>query len=93
VTSDSPAYRPALTAAALRTLNAIPPRVVEPLVAFIFGSLSDAPRLRGKPLERELVGRWSARRGEYRIIYRLDEDTKTMYVLSVAHRGDAYRSR
>jgi len=61
------------------------------LVAFIFGSLASDPRRRGKPLQRELEGRWAARRGDYRIVYRLDEDTKTMYVLKIGHRAHVYR--
>lgn len=84
-------YQPVLTAAALRSLHSIPPRVVEPLVAFIFGSLAGNPRRRGKPLQREMRGRWAARRGDYRIVYRIDEDTQTMYVLKIAHRSDVYR--
>ncbi len=76
-----------LTAAALRSLRSVPARVAEPLVAFIFGALVDDPRRRGKPLQRELEGRWVARRGDYR----LDEDTKTMYVLKIGHRAHVYR--
>ncbi|WP_408066006.1 type II toxin-antitoxin system RelE family toxin [[Mycobacterium] vasticus] len=64
------------------------PRVAEPLVAFIFGSLSEAPRRRGKLLQRELAGHWAARRGDFRIIYRLDDGTRTMYVIKIAHRSD-----
>jgi len=89
--SEPTEYRMVLTAAALRNLQTAPPRVADPLVAFIFGSLAAAPRRRGKPLQRELVGRWSARRGDYRIIYSLDDDTKTMYVLKIAHRSVVYR--
>lgn len=87
------AYRTVLTAGALHSLRSVPPRVAEPLVAFIFGSLSDDPRRRGKPLQRELEGRWAARRGDYRVLYRLDEDTKTMHVLKIGHRSDVYRTR
>lgn len=84
-------YRTVLTAAALRSLSSVPARVAEPLVAFIFGSLASGPCTRGKPLKRELEGRWSARRGDYRIVYRLEEETKTMYVLKIAHRADVNR--
>ncbi len=84
-------YQTVLTAAALRSLSSLPPRVAEPVVAFIFGSLASDPRKRGKPLKRELEGRWSARRGDYHVVYRLDEETKTMYVLKIAHRADVYR--
>lgn len=84
-------YHAVLTAAALRSLHGVPPRIAEPLVAFIFGSLASDPRRRGKPLQRELDGRWAARRGDYRIVYRLDDDTKTMYVLRIGHRASIYR--
>ena len=84
-------HQAVLTAAALRSLHSVPTRVAEPLVAFIFGSLASDPRRRGKPLQRELEGRWAARRGDYRIVYRLDEDTKTMYVLKIGHRAHVYR--
>jgi len=40
-----------------------------------------------------LAGHWGARRGDFRIIYRLDDDTKTMYVLKIAQRSDVYRPR
>ena len=82
-----------LTAAGLRSLQAVPPRVAEPLVAFIFGSLAEEPKRRGKPLRGELAERWAARRGDFRIVYRLDDDTKTMHVLKVARRAEVYRSR
>jgi mRNA interferase RelE/StbE len=74
---------------ALRDLDRMTPRVAEPLVAFIFGSLAENPMRRGKPLRRELEGRWSARRGDYRIVYRLDK--KRALVLAIGHRSDVYR--
>jgi mRNA interferase RelE/StbE len=61
-------------------------------VAFIFGGLADEPRRRGKPLQRELEGAWSARRGDFRVVYRLDDETKTMYVLKIGTRAEIYRS-
>jgi len=69
----------------------VPPRVAKPMVAFIFGGLASGPRTRGKPLKREMEGCWSARRGDYHVVYRLDEETKTMYVLKIGHRADAHR--
>jgi mRNA-degrading endonuclease RelE of RelBE toxin-antitoxin system len=86
-------HRTVLTGSALRSLQVIPPRVAEPLVAFIFGSLAADPRRRGKPLQRELEGHWAARRGDFRVVYRLDDEAKTMYVLKIARRSDAYRPR
>ena len=51
------------------------------------------PRRLGKPLRFELDGCYSARRGPYRIIYRIEEESRTVAVLAVAHRSDAYRPR
>lgn len=78
---------------ALRALAKLPPRVVEPLVAFIFGSLAEAPKTRGKPLRGELEGYWGARRGDYRIIYRIDDDVLVVYVVDVGQRAHVYRPR
>lgn len=90
---QSDSYHPVLTAAAVRSLQAVPPRVAEPLVAFIFGGLAANPRRRGKPLGGELAGHWSARRGEFRIVYRLDEQSRALYVLKIGHRVRVYRPR
>jgi mRNA interferase RelE/StbE len=84
-------YEPILTGPALRDLGSLPPKVVDPLLAFVYGGLAANPRRRGKPLGGELTGRWSARRGSYRVIYRLDDDSRSMYVLRVGHRGGVYR--
>jgi mRNA-degrading endonuclease RelE of RelBE toxin-antitoxin system len=39
-----------------------------------------------------LDDRFSARRGTYRIIYRVDEDNRVMTVVDVDHRRDVYRT-
>jgi mRNA-degrading endonuclease RelE of RelBE toxin-antitoxin system len=44
-------------------------------------------------LQRELAGTWSARRGNYRIIYEIDNDENTILVLRIDHRADVYRPR
>ena len=86
-------YQTRLTGRAQRALAKLPPRVTEPLLAFIFGSLSEAPKTRGKPLRDELAGYWSARRGDYRIIYTIEDDQLVIYVVDVAHRAHVYRPR
>lgn len=91
MTDSETSYEARLTASALRTLSAVPPRVAESLVAFIFGGLAAEPKRRGKPLQHELAGRWGARRGDYRIVYRLNDDARVMYVLKVGHRSDIFR--
>ncbi len=80
------------TARALLDLEAVPPRVTSAVAEFAFGDLAAHPRRVGKPLQRELLGLWAARRGSYRFIYRVDDDASTVVVQRVAHRGHAYRS-
>ncbi len=45
----------------------------------------------GKPLRFDLEGIWSARRGTYRVLYRINDDKREAIVLHVEHRRDAYR--
>jgi mRNA interferase RelE/StbE len=56
-------------------------------------TIASNPRRLGKPLRFELEGCWSARRGPYRVIYRIDDDAHTVSVVGVAHRADIYRPR
>jgi len=51
------------------------------------GGIASKPRRVGKPLRFELDGCWSARRGPYRVIYRIDDATRTVSVLAVGHRA------
>lgn len=46
----------------------------------------------GKPLEEPFDGYYSARRGTYRIIYRIDEAKHVVEIHSIRHRRDAYRT-
>lgn len=59
---------------------------------FISGPLLERPRAVGAPLRAPFEGLWRARRGEYRVRYRIDEDHRTIVVLDVDHRRDAYRT-
>ena len=49
------------------------------------------PSRAGKPLRGDLAGIHSARRGTYRVLYRINEETREGIVLRVEHRSDAYR--
>jgi len=46
----------------------------------------------GKPLDEPFDGYYSARRGTYRIIYRIDEAKHVVEIHSIRHRRDAYRT-
>jgi len=60
---------------------------------FCDGPLHDEPHRVGRPLGRELVGYFSARRGPYRVIYRLDDEARIVDVVRIEHRADVYRRR
>ena len=55
------------------------------VIEFAFGDLAREPRRAGKPLRRELAGFYSARRGPYRVLYRIDRDI--VRVLRVFFKG------
>jgi len=71
----------------------LPERVAAAVIEFVTGSLTAAPRRVGKPLRRELAGLYSARRGTFRLLYRIDDAEHLVTVIHVEHRADAYRRR
>jgi mRNA-degrading endonuclease RelE of RelBE toxin-antitoxin system len=71
----------------------LPEHVATSVVEFAYGPLSENPRRVGKPLKAELAGSWSARRGEWRIIYEIDDTRHVVTITQVAHRGIVYRGR
>ncbi|MCY7374244.1 MAG: type II toxin-antitoxin system RelE/ParE family toxin [Spirochaetaceae bacterium] len=58
---------------------------------FIVGPLPENPQRVGKRLEPPFADRHSARRGTYRVIYRIDESEHTVTVVATP-RSDAYRT-
>jgi len=67
--------------------------VRDAVLAAIFDSIAVNPRRAGKPLRGELEPLFSARRGDFRVIYEIPEDERVVLVHRAAHRGDVYRSR
>lgn len=84
-------YEVRVSSPARRDLNKLPESVAAAVIDFMFGPLAENRQRVGKPLTNELAGRYSARRGQYRIIYRIDDDLVVVEVIRVAHRRDAYR--
>ena len=82
----------AITPTARRQLTEqLPEAVAAAAYEFIVGPLLDNPYRIGKQLRPPLDDRHSARRGTYRVIYRIDDHRRTVTVVDVAHRRDAYR--
>lgn len=87
------AYELKVAPAAERTLARLPEFAAAAIVEFITGPLLDNPHRVGKPLMLELAGYRSARRGAYRVVYRIDENDHSVIVVRIDHRADVYRSR
>ena len=58
---------------------------------FIVGPLQNNPYRVGQRLRPPLDDRQSARRGTYRVIYRIDDIHHSVTVVGVPHRSGAYR--
>lgn len=82
-----------LAPSAERTLQRLPESVAAAIAQFATGPSLENPLRVGKPLTRELAGYHVARRGDYRVIYRIDESAATVRVVRIDHRADIYRIR
>jgi mRNA-degrading endonuclease RelE of RelBE toxin-antitoxin system len=84
-------YELRLSRAARRALaETLPGSVAAAVREFVSGPLLDYPHRVGKPLRFALEGYYSARRGQYRVIYRVDEREVIVDAIKISHRGDAY---
>jgi mRNA-degrading endonuclease RelE of RelBE toxin-antitoxin system len=68
----------------------LPETVAAAVLEFCDAALAVHPQRVGKPLFGPLAGCHGARRGTYRIVYRIDENTRTVHVLDIDHRADVY---
>lgn len=69
----------------------LPETVAAAVLEFCEAALAVNPHRVGKPLFGPLAGCHGARRGTYRIVYRIEEDTHTVHVLDIEHRAEIYR--
>lgn len=74
---------------ALKELEAIPPRDRRRLVTRIEGLAAD-PRPHGC---EKLSGleQYRVRQGDYRVIYSVDDEARTVVIVKIGHRRDVYR--
>ena len=85
-------YEVRFTPGAKRALSRdLPEKVATAAFEFILGALAQNPHRVGKQLRDPLFPLYSARRGEYRIIYPTDDTRIVIEVVSITHRRDAYR--
>ncbi len=85
------AYHVQVTSAGRRDLHRLPTGVAAAIVEFITGPLADDPWRLSKPLRGELADYRTARRGDYRVILRIDEPAWVVLIAHIAHRAHIYR--
>jgi mRNA interferase RelE/StbE len=86
-------FRVVVTRTAARQLaERLPESAATACVEFLYGPLAKDPHRVGAPLRTPFIGQWRARRGEYRVRYRIDDANRIVYVLDIDHRRDAYRA-
>lgn len=91
--TDPERYDLALSPGARRALTEqLPPSAAFACWEFIDGPLRASPTVVGAALRAPFEGLWRARRGEYRVRYRIDVLHRLVYVLDIDHRRDAYRT-
>ncbi|MGV0633259.1 type II toxin-antitoxin system RelE/ParE family toxin [Mycolicibacillus trivialis] len=69
----------------------MPEEVAAACWEFIVNVLAHNPRRAGKALRADLAGRFSARRGGFRVVYEIHDDTVVVRFIDVRHRRDVYR--
>ena len=76
---------------AQRDLRRLPEKIGTAVVEFIYGSLAGNPERVGRELHLQLAGHHAARRGDYRVVYRIDRRAGVVLIVHVDHRSDMYR--
>lgn len=91
--SGSEPYELVMTPPAVRAIqHSLPESAATAALEFLTSALVANPQRVGKQLRGELAGIYSARRGTYRVLYRINEDLREVVVLRIDHRRDVYRS-
>ena len=84
-------YRVLIDPRAAKQLEKLPKSAVQRIDAAI-AALSDAPRPTGvKMLRGKLKPGWRVRVGDYRVLYRIDDDAGDVRIFEIGHRREIYR--
>ena len=90
-TEPAQRYEVRFQAAARRAIaQRLPEAVAAAVLEFCDAALAVIPHRVGKPLFGPLAGCHGARRGTYRVVYRIDESSLVVHVLDIDHRSEIY---
>lgn len=87
------AYKVRITPEGLRNLDTLPEKVRDAALTALRGPIRENPRRLAKPLVGELADLFSVRRGDYTVIYSIDDAADIVIVHRIQHRRSAYRPR
>lgn len=73
-----------------KDLPGIPRNIQERIRKSIENRLMEDPVSSGKPLRQSLKGHRKMRVGDYRVIYRVDEDAHKILILIIGNRKEVY---
>ena len=93
MTDESREWSVVVTAGAARSLGRLPEKSAAAIVEFITAALPANPHRLSELLRYELEGWRTARRGDYRVTFRLDEEQRMITIGRIEHRRDVYRPR
>jgi mRNA interferase RelE/StbE len=71
----------------------LPESAAAAVLEFCDAALAVNPQRVGKPLFGPLAGCYCAQRGTYRIVYRIEENSRIVHVLGIDHRAEIYTAR
>lgn len=92
MTDETPQrYEVRFQSAARRAIaERLPEAVATAVLEFCDAALAVNPQRVGKPLFGPMAGCHGARRGTYRVVYRIDEGSRLVHVLDIDHRSQIY---
>jgi mRNA interferase RelE/StbE len=91
--SDDQPYDLSYSRAARNDLAArLPEKIVTAAVELITGALRSNPHRVGKPLRDAYEGMHAANRSTYRVIYQINDETRTVHIVAIRQHGHAYRT-
>ena len=83
-------YAVFITRQAQKQLESVPSPLCDRIEREMRG-LSENPRPPGCKKLRGAERHWRLRVGDYRLLYEIDDSTKTLTVFRIGHRSDVYR--
>ena len=82
-------YKISIKKSAVKELETIPKEYLSKIISRI-RSLSESPRPSGSQ-KLSAKEQYRLRQGDYRIIYAIEDDEKTVQIVKIGHRRDVYR--